>query len=61
MKLDFAINYDSAVSQTVKGKLNGKTLAEMKRCLDAAVEALEKNRVDSITICCTLEAEQEEN
>ena len=61
MKLDFAINYESEVSQTVKGKLDGKTLQEMKRCLDEAVEALKENRVRIITMCCTLEAEEEEN
>lgn len=61
MKLDFAINYESAVSKTIKGKLNLKTFAEMQRCLDEAVESLKENRVDSITMCCTLEAEQEEN
>lgn len=61
MKLYFAVNYGLAVSQTIKGKLNRETLAEMKRCLDGAVESLKENRIDSITISCTLEAEQEEN
>lgn len=61
MKIDFAINYGMEVSKTIKGQLDGKTLVEMKRCLDEAVESMEKNRVDSITICCTLEVEQEEN
>lgn len=60
MNFNFTINYGSAVSQTIEGKLNPKTLEEMQRCLDEAVELLKENRVGSITMCCSLEAEQEE-
>lgn len=61
MKLDFTINYGSEVSQTIQGELNVKTLAEVKRCLDEAVESLKENRVDSIAMICTLKVEKEEN
>ena len=61
MKLNFAINYGTKSERSIKGKLNGETLAEMKRYLDEAIELLGKNHIDSVTICCALEVEEEEN
>lgn len=61
MKIDFAINYGTKSAYSIKGKLDLKVLQEVERCLDEAIELLKKNNVDSITMCCTLEVEQEEN
>lgn len=61
MKIDFTINYGSESARSIRGELNVKTLEEVERCLDGAVESLKENRVGQITMCCTLEVEKEEN